>query len=534
MFYNAIKGSGYMLKDAPLAQGGEGTIYEIQGQPGLVAKVYHADVLASATQTSRREKLLNMMRMPQADSCQYISWPRDGLVDASGLLCGFVMNRYSGTTSLADALPDTQMNWRQRILLAHNLCDVVREVHEMNQCIGDMNPANFGFHPSSGYVYAFDADSFHFRSPSGRYFPCYVGVAEYYAPELQRQICRGQDMRTLDPAQTFSRQTDLFALAVLIFQLLFLGYHPFSARRLESYGSSTVVHRQAANILNGMCAYFNPVQGVGLPVGAPPLRLVSPAMQEMFRQTFLTQTRSSAEEWQRALLNLLQSLQSCSAHHNYRKELSDCPFCTLELEKQARIHTQAEKARQAQQSEQARKVRQAAAQAEQARKARQATMHTQNCQASQPKPQSVRQHPKQKPVPCPTVTQSAPQPDRSHVKARSLLGYEVIYLLSWSLLFYSPTNEMGNLFLMSLGYGVGLVVHLIYRSKHLPQAKAWWGSWVLALAECVIGLCAVITAADDAVANGAIYSEELLLLLVFGLLLIVCGILSVIDCKERN
>ena len=529
MFYNAIKGSGYRLKDAPLAQGGEGTIYEIQGQPGLVAKVYHADVLASATQTSRREKLLNMMRMPQADSCQYISWPRDGLVDASGLLCGFVMNRYSGTTCLADALPDPQMHWRQRILLAHNLCDVVREVHEMNQCIGDMNPANFGFHPSSGYVYAFDADSFHFRSPSGRYFPCYVGVAEYYAPELQRQICRGQDMRTLDPAQTFSCQTDLFALAVLIFQLLFLGYHPFSARRLESYGSSTVVHRQATNILNGMCAYFNPAQGVGLPVGAPPLRLVSPAMREMFRQAFLTQTRPSAAEWQRALLKLLQSLQSCNAQHDYRKELSDCPFCALELEKRTRM--QAEKSRQAQQAEQARKAQQAAAQAEQAR---QAAMRTQRRPASQPKPQPVRQPPTQKPPPCPTVARSTPQPDRGQSKARSLRDYEIIYLLSWSLLFYSPTGEMKNILFVLIGYGVGLVVHLIYRSKHLPQAKAWWGSWVLAIAACVIGLCAVITVVDDAVANGAIDSEEMQLLLVFGLLLLVCGILSMIDCKTHH
>ena len=315
----------YRLAEPAIAGGGEGNIYSIVGDPGQVAKVYlHPERV-------EQDKLRFMVMETHGYYGQLINsaiaWPLDALMDGEGQILGFVMKKCPGVTKLAEVLPDNSIDWGKKVIIAWNLCEIVQDVEKMNQCIGDMNPSNFGVDLKSGKVYAFDADSFHFRASTGRLYPCCVGIAEYYAPELQRQITRGQDMRTLDPEHTFSQQTDRFALAVLLFQLLFAGYHPFSARRLEKYGSSTVVHRQSTNILNKVCAYFNPMPGTGIPKGAPQISIIPTEMQEMFRRAFLTEDRPSATEWQGALSDLLRHLKKCSREHYYYSKLSRCPWC---------------------------------------------------------------------------------------------------------------------------------------------------------------------------------------------------------------
>ena len=324
-FTGIRKRDNYRLIEPPIAGGGEGKIYSVAGESDKVAKVYHHP------EKVEQDKLRFMAKEMEGYYGQLINsaiaWPLDALMNKSGQICGFVMKKFPHATALSHILPDKSVDWGKRVIIAWNLCEIVQDVEKMNQCIGDMNPSNFGVDLASGKVYAFDADSFHFRAGNGKLYPCHVGIAEYYAPELQRQITRGQDMRTLNPEHTFSLQTDRFALAVLIFQLLFEGYHPFSARRLEQYGSSTVVHRQATNILNKVSAYFNPQPGTGIPKEAPPISIIPQEMQEMFRKAFLTENRPSATEWQGSLSDLLRSLEQCGKQHYYYSKLSKCPWC---------------------------------------------------------------------------------------------------------------------------------------------------------------------------------------------------------------
>ncbi|MCR5013074.1 MAG: hypothetical protein K6A72_12070, partial [Lachnospiraceae bacterium] len=337
MIYTGTRGRQYSLIQI-IAKGGEGAVYSIAGEDSKVAKIYHS---GNGQDQKRQEKILNMVMEGKGENCRFIAWPLDALFDQTHQVCGFVMKKFSGVQSLAELLPEKTLNWGQRVLVAHNLCDVVREVHEINQSIGDMNPSNFGVDLSSGHVYAFDADSFHYHTAKNNFFPCIVGLPEYYAPELQRQISRGQDMRSIDPGKTFSYQTDRFALAILIFQLLFMGYHPFTGRRLESCGSSTVVHKQSTNILNKVSPFFNPQQGIGTPVGAPSVDIIPTDIKEMFRKAFLTEDRPSATEWQRALFDLLRdNLTECGRkHHSYYKKLGRCPWCDMESQSQVNTKT---------------------------------------------------------------------------------------------------------------------------------------------------------------------------------------------------
>lgn len=327
MYYRAQRASGYQLSDKPMAAGGEGSVYDVINRPELVAKIYHADTLRS--RSGLGEKLKAMVDFEEARNSQYLAWPQDVLLDEAGSACGFVMTRFRESQDLIELLSVIDLDWQKRLIIAHNLCDVVREIHSLEQVIGDMNPKNFGVDPDRLTVVSFDVDSFHFRSKSGILYPCVAGIDEYYAPEIQKQIIGNVDMRTLDPNQTFTRETDLFALGLLIFALLFRGYHPFTARRKVNYGSSTVVHRQVTNILNRVSPYFNPAPGTTIPVGAPPLDIVPLQMQEMFRQAFLSDTRPSAADWQKEILKVANALTRCQKGHFYWNGKSSCPWCVL-------------------------------------------------------------------------------------------------------------------------------------------------------------------------------------------------------------
>lgn len=334
MRYAGVKNpSGYTLSDKPLGiSGGEGTIYPIVGDQTKLAKLYHGNALSSfASAGNRQEKLLNLIKMPQSDCSVHLAWPQDVLQDASGRICGFVMKKFDNVQELATVVSDS-LDWRLRVTIAYNLCDVIREVHEMHQCLGDMQPKNFGVNLHNGNVCAFDVDSFHLRLPNGHVYPCYVGLKEYYPPELQRLIRRGENMRTLDPNNTFSQSTDLFALAVLVFMLLFQGFHPFRAQYVNTNESSSLVTDAAADILHGCSPYFRPTANATINVRSPKLDIVPAGIRDLFQRAFFgaPSARPSAAEWQAQLFSLLGSIRTCAKNHSYLNSLSSCPWCELE------------------------------------------------------------------------------------------------------------------------------------------------------------------------------------------------------------
>lgn len=227
VYYKALIKNGYELEPSPIRCGGEGSIFLVQGNSSIAAKVYsHGN--------APKEKLYQMLKMPLAQKSDYIAWPQDILFNQTGTPAGFIMKRFSYTKSLAEMLSDTSFQWKKRICVAANLCDVVHEIHQVGQCIGDMNPSNFGVDTRNGHVCAFDADSFHLHDTHGQWYPCVVGIADYWPPELQRLTINGAELRSLPPARTFSQSSDQFALAVLIFQLLFSGYHPFAGETVRN------------------------------------------------------------------------------------------------------------------------------------------------------------------------------------------------------------------------------------------------------------------------------------------------------------
>ena len=114
-------------------------------------------------------------------------------------------------------LPQHRQEYEYRTRIGIRIAEAFRGLHAMGVRIGDVNPSNILVR-ADGSVMLIDCDSFQIPGPPGRQpYPCVVGSPEYTAPEIkdfQRQFR--------------SHDSDNFALAVLLYQLLGNGSHPYA------------------------------------------------------------------------------------------------------------------------------------------------------------------------------------------------------------------------------------------------------------------------------------------------------------------
>ncbi len=115
----------------------------------------------------------------------------------------------------------SELSWAFLIYVAANVARAVAAIHEHGPVIGDVNPKNI-LVTRKATVYLLDVNSFQV-SADGKTYRCEGGFPEYTPPELQ-----GVAFRDVDRAQ----EHDCFGLAIVIFQLLFMGRHPFSGAYL--------------------------------------------------------------------------------------------------------------------------------------------------------------------------------------------------------------------------------------------------------------------------------------------------------------
>src|SRR5499426_4896582 len=216
--------SGQLLLGRRIGVGGEGEVYEVEDRHDLVAKRYH-----QRPSPEKAEKLLLLSNIGTRRLRDVAAWPVDVLLDKpEGNIVGFVMSRIEmaeevhalhSPKSRLQKFPDA--SWAFLIYVAANIARAVAAIHEHGFVIGDLNPKNI-LVTRKATVYLLDVDSFQV-SAEGKTYRCEGGFPEYTPPELQGVAFRGVDR---------AQGHDGFGLAVVIFQLLFLGRHPFSGRYL--------------------------------------------------------------------------------------------------------------------------------------------------------------------------------------------------------------------------------------------------------------------------------------------------------------
>ncbi len=308
--------------------GAEGEVYEIQDNSDLVAKVYH-----EPPPPEKAEKLVVLSRLGNERLFNLSAWPVSTLRDApDGEVVGFVMKKISQAEEVhALHSPKSRLqkfpeaSWAFLIYVAANIARAVALIHEHGLVIGDLNPKNI-LVTRKATVYLLDVDSFQV-SADGKTYRCEGGFPEYTPPELQ-----GVAFRDVDRAQ----EHDCFGVAVVIFQLLFMGRHPFSGRYLDA--GEMPLERA---IMEYRFAYGADAEAREMrqPLGTLALDSMPSQFVRLFRRAFLSTDRPRPREWIEPLEALAKALKKCDSHsgHYYYRELRECPWCGIESQARVRL-----------------------------------------------------------------------------------------------------------------------------------------------------------------------------------------------------
>lgn len=297
-------------------------MHEVNSQSDLVAKIYH-----NATDPEKAAKLTAMVMLKTERLLKLSAWPIDTLHgQKGGPVKGFVMPRVVGhqdihilygIKSRHAEYPDAR--WPFLIQAASNVARAFSVIHEHGHVIGDVNQGGVVV-SKSATVRLVDCDSFQVSANGNRYL-CEVGVPTHTPPELQDRSFKGV-VRTQDH--------DAFGLAVIIFQLLFMGRHPFSGAFL---GRGDMPLERAIKEFRFAYGPGATSRQMKQPPATLALEAVSTPIVNLFERAFLTSgTRPRAQEWIDPLVGLAKNLKQCSQNsgHSYLNTLSACPWCKIE------------------------------------------------------------------------------------------------------------------------------------------------------------------------------------------------------------
>ena len=212
----------------PGKRGGEATVYELQGQPGKVAKIY----LSQRHAQERAEKLRAMLDNPasvQEAGHRYLTWPLE-LLYSGGNIVGYIMHRSQGTASIAQCSnlahrKKSRAAWalsgeKGLYIVAYNLARAFKFCHRNHVCIGDVNETNILL-THVGLPTIIDTDSFQVTDPKN---PSQVFLSPVIWPDFTPPERTPGNQVPIKPEQ------DNFGLAVLIYKLLHNGIHPFTGK----------------------------------------------------------------------------------------------------------------------------------------------------------------------------------------------------------------------------------------------------------------------------------------------------------------
>ncbi|HET8629548.1 MAG TPA: hypothetical protein VFL91_19190 [Thermomicrobiales bacterium] len=315
-----------VVLDALVARGGEGAVYLVAQRPDLVAKLYHAPAGAE-----KAAKLAAMVRLANGRLQALAAWPVETLHDRpGGAVRGLLMPRVQGHREL-HALYGPRTRLREfpdadfpfLVQAAANVARAFAVIHEHGHVIGDVNHGSV-LVSGRATVRLVDCDSFQVHD-GGRRYLCLVGVPTHTPPELQG---RPFDREVRTPNH------DAFGLAVLIFQLLFLGRHPYSGVFL---GTGDLPLERAIREFRFAYGASAAARRMRQPPHTPALETATPAVGALFERAFGPEGagpagRPTARAWVDALDAVSRQLVVCRRHtgHHYPRALAACPWCAIE------------------------------------------------------------------------------------------------------------------------------------------------------------------------------------------------------------
>ena len=317
-----------------LGSGGEGAVYSLRSHPDLVAKIYHSDRRTDAV-IDKLDVMINYPPLTEDDQTGhlFVSWPRQLVYDTASEVIGFLMPKVEKTHSLFEYYNPAlrrrhapQIHYANLCSVAKSLATALDRLHGSGYVVGDINESN-AYITEDEHVTLIDADSFQitdYQTTPPTIYRCLVGKPEYTPPELQG-ISFAQVDRNI--------HHDRFALAVVIYQLLMEGTHPFRGR----YTGAGEPPKVESCISSG---YFLHSASRSVPLSPMPAAVEWDTLHEdlraLFRKCFDDghsdpQARPAPRDWVDALDEAMRTLKQCArnaSHWYFDKQASSGAACT--------------------------------------------------------------------------------------------------------------------------------------------------------------------------------------------------------------
>jgi DNA-binding helix-hairpin-helix protein with protein kinase domain len=308
-----------------LGKGGEGVVHEVDGEPSIAVKLYHPNIARE-----RAEKITAMVAAQWHAAASNVAFPIETLFSPSGQFAGFTMRRVGGHKPIHSLYSPTSRktefpaaSFRFLIRTGLNIARALASVNATGCVVGDINHSGI-LVSNDATVTLIDCDSFQ-ASAGGKTFYCKVGVPEFTPPELQGKRF-DQTIRTVNH--------DSFGLAVLLFNLLFMGRHPFAGKYLGSGDmpmETAIAQYRFAYSTRKNETRMEPPPNVPVLMDIP--RALGDALEVAFGQIGVTKGRKTASDWVR-LLEVAErdEIVQCSSkkEHQYFRAASACPWCAME------------------------------------------------------------------------------------------------------------------------------------------------------------------------------------------------------------
>lgn len=267
---------------------------EIGGEK-FAAKIFHkataqvVQKVAAMIENSPSNLCINI------DGVEYpqLSWPLRLLYDASsGLVVGYLMKLVDIRNSFTlDYFYDHNLRKKLssleegalscRLDIARNLSAVVSDLHRLGHYCIDFKPQNIRVFKSTHVVTLIDCDGFSVLDKAGVRYPAQLVSTDYIAPEATNGHL---------PIESLSEQQDLYALAVIIFQLLNQGLHPFQGIPTGNFDAPSTNDEKAAQ---GLYPYGLADHPLIRPNQQSIHRCFETGIRELFDKAFL---RSSSDK----------------------------------------------------------------------------------------------------------------------------------------------------------------------------------------------------------------------------------------------
>jgi DNA-binding helix-hairpin-helix protein with protein kinase domain len=311
-----------------LTHASDGAVYRVPTDGQLAAKVFHGEPNPHIS-----ARLKGMLQLGNSELRKVTLWPTallypKGSDEPVGFLMPLARGRFPISTLSSPKGQSAHFpnaDWRFLVRAATNLARAFHAVIKAGCVIGNVNPANILIGSDASVVLT-GCDTFQIDATGS-----VIGAAAQetlLAPELHDKPFGGL-VRSVNH--------DNFALAVLIFQLLFAGRHPFAGRYL---GEGDMPISRAIAEFRFPYGARRSTHMMEPPPKTPALLIVGPELAALFERAFgkpaVKGGRPSAREWMAALSRLEQNLKPCridSAHWHHAG--TSCPWCRVAADRGA-------------------------------------------------------------------------------------------------------------------------------------------------------------------------------------------------------